>query len=147
MTLAALIRILLRWLGFRRNNDFRVKLEFENWTAWSHTSLYRQLRMCFMSSSLNITLGDTGTHTAVLVCGNTLDGTLALGVAITYASNNADVATVDATTGAITVVGVGSCTITGTGTRGAFTHMDSGEVFVALPDPNTGDFAVSLSLS
>ena len=97
--------------------------------------------------SLDITLGDTNTHTAVLVCTNTLDGSPATGVSITYASNNTDVATVDASTGVITVVGVGSCSITGTGTRGAFTHMDSGEVFVALPDPNAGDFAVSLSLS
>jgi uncharacterized protein YjdB len=92
--------------------------------------------------ALDVTLGDTGTHTAVLTCTN-LDNTSAAGVTITYESSDPRIVSVDDTTGVLLLVAAGTCTITGTGTRGAFTHSDSGAVTVAQSD----DFTAALSLT
>jgi hypothetical protein len=134
--LRALLQYLLRLLGIRRKNDFRGTLYF--WSAellggWpSRIYYWRQ----FMST-LDVKLGDTSEHKAVYAVSN-LDGTPAEGVTIGYASDNPTVCAVDPTSGALTLVAVGSCTITGTGTRGAFTHSDSGTVTIAQSDDFTG---------
>jgi uncharacterized protein YjdB len=96
--------------------------------------------------SLSIDLNtDTGGHVAVLTATN-LDGSPAENVAVTYASSDAAVATVDAASGAIAIVGVGTCTITGTGTRGKFTH-DASDSIAVTAGANTGDFNVSLAMT
>ena len=100
-----------------------------------------------MSASLTLSLDDTGTHSAVLTCTNVQDGSIATGVAITYAGDNDAVATVAPDTGALRLVSAGVCNITGTGVRGAFTHSDTGVLTVTPGDPNNGDFAATLGLS
>jgi hypothetical protein len=124
---------LLRLLGFRRKTDFRGYFYFNpnNGRSWRY----------FMSL-LNVKLGDTGTHTAVYAVSN-LDGTPAEGVAIAYASDNDAACTVDAASGALTLVAAGVATITGTGTRGAFTHSDSGTVTIAQSDDFTGTLTLT----
>ncbi len=100
-----------------------------------------------MPASLTLSLDDTGTHSAVLACVNTQDGSTATGVTITYAGDNDVVATVAPDTGALRLVGVGTVNITGSGTRGAFSHSDSGVLTVTPGDANKGEFSVSLGLS
>ena len=87
--------------------------------------------------NLDVTLGDGGTHLAVLNVSN-LDGTPAAGVAVSYASDNPSVCAVDSSTGALTLVAVGVANITGSGTRGAFSHSDTGTVTIAQSDDFTG---------
>jgi hypothetical protein len=96
-----------------------------------------------MSGSLSIVMGDNS-HKAVLNCLN-LDGTPASGVGVSYDSDNSGVCAVQQITGVLTPQGVGTCTITGTGTRGSFSHTDSAIVTVTSDD--SGDFTVSLVLS
>ena len=95
-----------------------------------------------MSGSITLTIGDTNTHTATLTCVN-LDGTPATNVAITYASDTPTVCDIDASTGVLTLVSLGTATLSGTGVRGAFTHSYSVTVTVAADDV-TGDFTASL---
>lgn len=92
--------------------------------------------------NLDVIIGDTGQHQAVYAVQN-LDGTPAAGVAISYASDNPSVCAVDSSTGALTLVAVGSCTITGQGTRGAFTHSDTGTVTIAQSDDFTGTLTLT----
>jgi len=96
-------------------------------------------------SDLTVLVDDTGTHTAVLSCTN-LDGTPATGVSISYSSDNPAVATIDASSGVLTLVGVGTANVSGTGVRNAFTHADTG-LLTVVSDANTGDFTATLSLS
>lgn len=107
-------------------DDFFVKLEFDH-----------------MSASLTIATGDNG-HVASLAVTN-VDGSPAQNVAISFASDAPNFCTVDPTSGALTPVAAGVANITGTGTRLAFTHEDTGAVTVTQ-DPNTGDFTVALGL-
>ena len=58
------------------------------------------------------------------------------------------VATVDASTGALTLLAAGVSTIvTGTGVRGSFSHDASGLLTITAIDPNAGDFTASLTLA
>ena len=98
-----------------------------------------------MSTSLTVLVDDAGNHTALLAVSN-LDNTPASGVSITYSSDNPAVATVDPSTGALTLVAVGTANISGTGTRGAFTHSDTG-LLTVVADANTGDFTATLTLA
>ena len=136
-----LLKFLLRLFGIGRTNDFRACFTFDSVSA----EITRFMGFDFHPwrtdmSTLDITIGDTGTHTATLVCSN-IDGTHAPDVTITYSSDNPAVCAVDAATGALTIASVGTCTITGTGVRGAFSHSDSGAVTVAQ-----GDFTAALTL-
>ena len=96
-------------------------------------------------SDLTVLVDDTGTHTATLVCLN-LDGSPAAGVDIHYATDNPNVATIDPTSGVLTLVGIGTTTVTGSGSRGAFSHSDSGALNVTA-DAATGDFTAALTLA
>lgn len=108
------------------NQDFTVKLEFD----------------C-MSASLTIATGDNR-HVASLAVANA-DGSSAQNVVITFDSDTPAVCTVDSASGALTPVTAGVANITGTGTRLAITHADTGVVTITQ-DPNTGDFTVALAL-
>jgi hypothetical protein len=99
-----------------------------------------------MSASLTLSLDDTGTHSAVLTCVNTQDGSPATGVTITYAGDNDAVATIAPDSGALRLVGVGTVNLTGSGVRGAFSHSDTGVLTVTAGDPNKGDFSATLGL-
>jgi uncharacterized protein YjdB len=137
-----LLESLLRLLGIRRKKDFRGHLLFETFYPKREQPLgdYYVIISQFWShnmATLDVKLGDTGTHTAVYAVTN-LDGTPAEGVTIGYASDNPTVCAVDPTSGALTLVAVGTANITGTGTRGAFTHSDSGTVTIAQSDDFTG---------
>ena len=96
-------------------------------------------------SNLTVVVDDTNKHSATLACLN-LDGTPATGVAISYSSDSPAVATVDPASGALTLVGVGAANITGTGTRGVFSHSDTG-VLTVVADVNAGDFTAALGLA
>jgi hypothetical protein len=100
-----------------------------------------------MSASLTIDLNtDTGGHVASLVALN-LDDSPATGVTVSFSSDNPQSCDVDSATGALTVgTAVGVANITGTGSRGKFSHSDSGAVTVTQ-DVNSGDFGVTLGLS
>lgn len=95
--------------------------------------------------NLTVVIGSApGTYSAHLACAN-LDGSAATGVAVVYSSDNTAVATVDPSSGALTLVAAGTVNLTGTGTRGAFAHSDSSALTVTQ-DANTGDFTVALAL-
>jgi hypothetical protein len=100
-----------------------------------------------MSASLNIDLNtDTGGHVASLVALNP-DESPATGVTVSFSSDNPQSCDVDSATGALTVgTVVGVANITGTGSRGKFSHSDSGAVTVTQ-DAATGDFGVTLGLT
>jgi hypothetical protein len=149
--LLRLLRFLLRPLPWRehhrqshRKDDFRVELELLSPLLVNGKPVFYYTWSYPMSLSIDLNT-DTGGHVAVLTATN-LDGSPAQNVAVTYASSDASVATVDAASGAIVIVGVGTCTITGTGTRGKFTH-EAGDSIAVTQDANTGDFNVALALS
>jgi hypothetical protein len=98
-----------------------------------------------MSGSITFTLGDTNTHTATLTCTNT-DGTPATGVTVTYSSDAPLCCSVDPNSGVLTLVSAGTANITGTGTRGNYTHADSTAVTIVAND-QTGDFTVVLNVA
>jgi hypothetical protein len=108
---------------------------------------YHVYGVIHMSASLTIDLNtDTGGHVASLVALN-LDGSPATGVTVSFSSDNPQSCDVDSATGALTVgTVVGVANITGTGSRGKFSHSDSGAVTVTQ-DVNSGEFGVTLGLS
>jgi hypothetical protein len=122
--------------------DFRARLWFVS--DANHNPIFLET---YMSASLTLSLDDTGAHSAVLTCTNTQDGSPAQNVTISYAGDNDAVATVAPDTGALRLVSVGTCNITGTGVRGAFTHSDTGVLTVTPGDPNAQDFTATLGLS
>jgi len=126
--------------------DFRVWLNFRSLHTW-RVKLSNFHGVTYMSASLTLSLDDTGAHSAVLTCVNTQDESPAQNVTITYAGDNDAVATVAPDTGLLRLVAVGTCNITGTGVRGAFTHSDTGVLTVTPGDPNAQDFTATLGLS
>ena len=97
-------------------------------------------------STLTITIGDTTSHSAVLAVTN-LDGSPATGATIVYSSDNPTIISVDPNTGLLgSPASAGVANITGTATRGAFAHSDTGAVTVTA-NANTGDFTVALALA
>jgi hypothetical protein len=150
--LRRLLRFLIHWLASR--GDFTAGFDFVSFALSVDTNGRYKDHIYFygdtsMSTSLSIKLGGGDMHTAVLTCLN-LDGTPADNVTITYASSDTSVALVDPNTGAITAVTVGTCNVTGSGTRNGFTHEDSGTLTVEAAGGgtgNSGDFTASLALT
>jgi hypothetical protein len=132
-----------RWLEFMRRRYEREERERRRHHRHHHKDDFTvKLEFDMSGATLSIAVGDN-THSAVLTTANS-DGSPASGITIGYTSDTPAVCAVDATSGALTPVAAGTATITGTGTRGAFTHSDTGVVTVT--DVNDGDFAVSLQL-
>jgi hypothetical protein len=134
-------RLLCKVLHLRCEDDFKARLGFQT-VLWKQAPTYWRTKM---SASLTVLVDDTGTHAAVLTVTN-LDNTPATGVSIKYSGDNDAVATVDPSSGVLTLVAVGTANISGTGVRGAFTHSDTG-LLTVVADVNTGDFTATLALN
>lgn len=124
-----------RWFRWVRNwlhrhrDDFFSYLEFDGAYDMS-------------GATLNLTVGETGHK--VVVTNLNLDGSTAVGVSVSYSSDNPSACDV-AGDGTLVANGAGVANITETSTRGAFTHSDVGVVTVT--DENAGDFTTALTFS
>jgi hypothetical protein len=124
-------RFLCHYFGIHcPSRDFTVRGRVRSIYPWRNT----------MSETLTVHQDDSGHYNYILDCFEITtppNTTPATGVAVGYTTDNAAAVTVDATSGALAFLPQtaypATATITGTGTRGTFSHSDTLTVTVIAP--------------
>ena len=99
----------------------------------------------FPEATYSVDLGSTFTAPTATVSAN---GSTISGATVTYSSSNNGVATVNAETGAVTIIDAGSVTITATYAGDASNYKGSeGSYVLNVADPNQTDFTWNLSIA